>query len=315
MLTLSFQTAFIAIAQIFLMGSVGYFLIRRKLLDESSLKVLSWISINVSFPFFIFYQIVNHFNPAVQTYWWTYPLINIALCLGGTLLAGIIARVFKQKQAQEWMATSGFHNAGYIPLLLVTMLPLGDKTQELYSYVLLSIIGFDLCLWSLGVNLINHHRKARISLASFINPPLVSMFLAFLCVLLGLKGFLPEIIMKPLKLIGDSALAIVMLTIGGNLALTRFDRILWKKIGGAVLLKLFALPLLAFLFLSIVPVQGPWGLILIIQACMPTSITISVIARNSDNPNQDLINQTIFVTHVLCGLTIPLFLGLYGRGF
>jgi len=313
--TISFQTAFIAIAQIFLMGAVGFFLVRRRLVDEAGLKMLSWVSINVTFPFFIFNQIINHFNPATQAHWWAYPLINLSLALIGLVMAGLLAILFGKKQRWEWMAVCAFHNAGYIPLLLVTMLPLGEKTQELYAYVILTIIGFDLCLWSLGVWLIAYRTKAKISIGNFINPPLISMFGAFVLVLLGFKSVLPELVMKPVKIMGDSALAIAMLTIGGNLALTHFRKIQWKDVGGAILVKLVILPMIALLFLRLVHVESVWGFILMIQACMPTSITLSIIARYYDNPGQNLINQTIFLTHLLCGLTIPLFLGLYGRGF
>jgi len=315
MVLISFQNAFVAIIQIFLMGAVGFLLVRRRSMDDAGLKVLSWLSVNVSFPFFIFYQIFTNFNPSIQVRWWSYPLINISLCLGGALIAASLASLFKKKNTQEWVAVSSFHNAGYIPLLLITMLPMGEKTQELYPYVLLTIIGFDLCLWSLGASLITHHQKLGISWKNFVNAPLISMVLAFLFVLLGLKSFLPEICMKPIKVIGDSALSIAMLTIGGNLALTHFKKIYWKQIGGAVLIKLLILPTLALIFLCFVKMDGPWALMLMIQACMPSSITLSIIARYSDNPNQSFINQTIFVTHLLCCLTIPFFLGLYGRGF
>jgi predicted permease len=312
---ISFQTAFIAIIQIFLMGAVGFFLVKRRFLDESGLKLLSWLSINVTFPFFIFHQIIGHFDPHVQTYWWTYPLINISLGLVGLSIAWVAAQLLDKKDAREWMAVSAFHNAGYIPLLLVTMLPLGEKSQELNSYLILSIIGFDLCLWTLGVWLIGYRHKPRITLQHFMTPPLVSMFLAFLIVLLGWKSFIPELILKPMRLIGDSALPLALLTIGGNLALTHFGRLQWKRLGGAVLINLFILPSIALVFLHVVHVNALWGLALMIQACMPTSVTLSVLGRYYDNPHQNLINQTIFLTHVLCVLTIPLFLGLYGRGF
>lgn len=315
MVSISFQTAFIAIIQIFLMGSVGYFLVRRRFIDESGLKLLSWLSINVTFPFFIFHQIIKHFDPSTQIYWWAYPLINISLALVGLSIAWLVAQVFDKKDAREWMAVSAFHNAGYIPLLLVTMLPLGEKSQELNSYLILSIIGFDLCLWTLGVWLIGYRHKPKITLGHFLTPPLVSMFLAFIMVLLGLKNFIPELILKPIKTVGDSALPLAMMTIGGNLAFTHFGKVQWKRLGGAILINLFILPTLAFVFLHFTHMDYLWGLALIIQACMPTSVTLSVLGRYYDNPHQNLINQAIFLTHVLCVLTIPLFLGLYGRSF
>lgn len=315
MTSISFQTALIAIFQIFLMGAVGFLLLRRKLLQEEGLKVLSWLSINVTFPFFIFHQIINHFDPALQVNWWTYPLINIGLCLSGAAIASLFVCVFAKKQSKEWIAMSSFHNAGYIPLLLVTLLPFGEKIQELYSYVILTIVGFDLCLWTLGVWLISSHQKPKMKWSNFLNPPLISMFLAFIIVLLGAKSLLPEIVMKPIKIMGDSALALAMLTIGGNLALTHFNKIQWKQIASAVLIKILVLPSLALMFLNIFHIQNLWGFILMIQACMPTSITLSVIGRYCESPKLNLINQTILITHLLCGLTIPLFLAIYGKGF
>jgi predicted permease len=227
------------------------------------------------------------------------------------LIAALVALFLGRKDLKEWIAVSSFHNAGYIPLLLVTMLPLGQGPQELYAYVILTIVGFDLCLWSFGVWLISYHQKPKITLSNFLSPPLVSMFLAFSIVLCGFKAFLPEIALKPVKIIGDSALALAMLTIGGNLALTNFGKIQWKKISGALVIKLLIMPLLALSFLKLMHIKSLWGLILIIQASMPTSITLSIFARYYNNPRQDMINQTIFLTHLLCGLTIPLFLGLY----
>jgi malate permease and related proteins len=308
---ISFESAFIAIIQIFLMGGVGFFIVRRGLINESGLKVLSWLSINVTFPFFIFFQIVQNFDPQAQAFWWSYPLINISIAAVGLLIAGAVALALKKKESREWVAVSSFHNAGYIPLLLITMLPLGVQTSELYSYVLLTIIGFDLCLWTIGVWLIGYRQHPTISLRNLVNAPLLSMFGAFVLVLIGGKGWIPEIAVKPIKVIGDSALALAMIAIGGNLALTQFKKLQWKSIGGAVMIKLLLLPLIALIVLKVFHIEGAWGLILMIQSCMPTAISLSIIARNYDNPNQDLINQTIFVTHVLCGLTIPLFLGLY----
>jgi len=312
MLTISFQTAFIAISQIFFMGAVGFVLVRQKIVDEAGLKMLSWLSINIVFPFFIFNQIVSNFNPSSQSYWWSYPLINTSLVMTGLLVTGLLAILFRKKNPQEWMAVCGFHNAGYIPVLLVAVLPLGQKAHEFYAYVILTIIGFDICLWSIGVWLMASGKKSiRSHLKSIPWAPLLSMFLAFSVVLLGFKGFFPELVMKPVKIMGDSALAIAMLTIGGNLALTRFHHFQWKEVSSAIVIKLFLLPTLALLFLYLFHVHSLWGFILVVQASMPTSVTLSILARHYDNPRQDLINQTIFLTHLLCGLTIPLFLGLY----
>ncbi len=312
MLSLSFQTILIAVAQIFAMGAVGFWLVRRNHLDVQGLKLLSWLSINVLFPFFIFNQLINHFDPARQTQWWAYPFINIGLCVTALIIAGGLLLLLRQGQRREWMAASAFHNAGYIPLMFVALLPVYES-QALSPYVIVSVIGFDLCLWSLGVWLIAYRQKSVINWQNFINPPIAAMVISFAVVLLGLKDFLPDLALKPMKIIGDGALGIAMLTIGGNLALTSFQQIQWKKISGVLLIKLVALPVVALVFLRIFPQEPTFSLVLMLQSCMPTSITISIIARNSGNDSQDFINQVIFISHLCCALTIPIFLSLYGK--
>ncbi len=311
MLDISFQTAVQAVLQIFLMGAIGFVLVRRGVVAESGLKLLSFLSINICFPLFIFNQILHNFNPSEQKTWWTFPLINIGLGLFGLGLAGIISSLIKTKNRRQWMAASGFHNAGYIPLLLATTLPLGDLTPIVYASVILSIVGFDLCLWSLGVWLITRQRGG-ITIKNFLNPPLIAMFAAFALVLVGGKNIVPSIMIQPMKIMGDSALALAMLTIGGNLGLTRFSRAGIGEILGAVSLKVLVMPVCGLVFLSLIQAPPIFAFVFMIQSCMPTSITLSVIARYNNSDGQDFINQTIFYSHVISIITIPLFLGLYG---
>ena len=81
------------------------------------------------------------------------------------------------------MAVSSLNNGGYIPLLIVMSLPLGAWAGQVYTCVIFSIIGFDLCLWSLGVWLVTKEKSGRMDLRKMINPPLMSMFAALIIVL------------------------------------------------------------------------------------------------------------------------------------
>ena len=60
MIPLTFQTSAIAIAQIFAMGAMGFYLLRSGLVQESGLRLLSILSINIFFPLFIFNQMLFH---------------------------------------------------------------------------------------------------------------------------------------------------------------------------------------------------------------------------------------------------------------
>ena len=150
-------------------------------------------------------------------------------------------------------------------------------------------------------------------LRNLINPPLMSMFAAVIISLTVGGHIIPEVVLKPVKILGDAALPIAMIVIGGNLCLSSAAKISWSQVTGAVLIKLIVLPLVTLCVLLMTKLN-PWvSFVAILQACMPTSITISVIARNYESKNQDFINRGILVTHLLSMITIPIFLGLYGK--
>lgn len=320
MFSISFQTAVLAIAQIFAMGAVGFYLVRRQIVDQAGLKLLSFLSVNVCFPLFIFYQITHNFHPDQTASWWKYPLINVTLILGGLLLTALISFISSRKAPpDETLTACSFHNAGYIPLLMAMALPLGASAGAVYTAVILSIIGFDTCLWSLGVWLMTRKHlpagrpadRPRVELKNLFNPPLISMALAVILVLTHGHTFLWDPLVKPIKMMGDAALALAMLVIGGNLALTNLVNVDFDRIGRVVLIKLVLTPLIALLVLTTLRLDPIWSFVFMVQACMPTAITLSIIGRTYGTRNQEFINQSIFFTHVVCLITVPIFLTLF----
>lgn len=299
-------------AQIFAMGAMGFYLVRCGIIHESGLRLLSFLSVNIFFPLFIFYQIIKNFDAAYMPFWWEFPFINIGLVLAGMIVAFLVLLRHQSPLKDAFLAVSSMHNAGYIPLLMVMSLPLGGWAGQLYTCVIISIIGFDTCLWSLGVWLLTRSQTSRMDLRKMINPPLLSMSAALVIILVFGRGAVPEIVLKPVKILGDAAMAVAMIVIGGNLSLSSIRQVNRLEVAGVVLIKLIVLPLLTLLVLSVWKLNPLIGLVAIIQASMPSSITLSIIGRNYEAKNQDFINQSIFITHLLSIITIPIFLGLYG---
>jgi len=313
MFPITFQTSSIAVAQIFAMGAMGFYLVRSGIIHGSGLKLLSFLSVNIFFPLFIFYQIIKNFDAAHIRFWWGFPLINVCLVLTGLGLASLVMQRHHGSLKDKFLAVSSLHNAGYIPLLMVMSLPLGGWAGQVYACVILSIIGFDSCLWSLGVWLLTKGKSSRMDLRKMINPPLLSMSAALIIVLVFGQNFVPEIILKPVKILGDAAMAVAMVVIGGNLSLASLHKVAWPQVTGVVLIKLIVLPLMTLMVLSVLKLNPLISFVAIIQACMPSSITLSIIGRNYETEDQDFINQSIFMTHLISMMTIPIFLGLYGR--
>ena len=313
MFPVTFQTSVIAVVQIFAMGAVGFYLVRASLLQESGLKIVSFLTVNVFFPLFIFYQIITNFDASRMPLWWAFPLIAIILPLTGLFISFFL--VFRHTRAHKnaFLAVSSFHNGGYLPLLLVSALPLGAFAGQVYSGVIFSIVGFDMCVWSLGVWLLTKGESKRMDFRKILNPPLISMFAAWFIVLVFGPGFVPQLILKPINLLGQGTMGLAMILIGGNMGLANLNKINWKEITVITLLKLLVLPLITLVILLSVKLNPLISFVAMLNACMPCSITLSIIGRNYETKDQSLINQAIFVTHLLSMITIPIFLGLYGK--
>jgi len=315
MFSVSFHTVVIAVVQIFIMGSLGFYLVRSGLLMESGLKIVSFLTVNVFFPLFVFYQIITNFDAAHMPLWWAFPLVAIILPLTGLLISSLL--VFRHNHAHKgsFVAISSFHNGGYLPLLLVSALPWGALAGQVYAGVIFSIVGFDMCVWSLGVWLLTKGEGKKMDFRKILNPPLISLFAAWFIVLVFGPGAVPQIILKPINILGQGTMGIAMILIGGNMGLTNLNKINWKEMAVISLLKLLVLPLLTLIVLIFLKLNPLISFVAMLNACMPSSITLSIIGRNYETKDQTLINQAIFVTHLLSMITIPIFLGLYGKLF
>ena len=227
---ITFQTSTIAVAQIFAMGTLGFYLVRKGLIQESGLKLLSYLSVNIFFPLFIFYQIITNFDAARLSNWWQFPLINIFVPSVGLLMSALVLWRRKIPYKDAFLVVSSLHNGGYIPLLLVMSLPLGALAGQVYTCVILSIIGFDIYLWSVGVWLITRGDSLHMDFKKMINPPLMAMFAAMLIILFFGPGHISVDILKPIKILGEAALGVSMIVIGGNLSLSNFKHVNWTGV-------------------------------------------------------------------------------------
>jgi predicted permease len=68
------QTNFLAIAQIFILGCFGFYVLRRGILGECCLRTLSDLTLDVTLPCFVFTSILDNFESIRGEAWFLYPL-------------------------------------------------------------------------------------------------------------------------------------------------------------------------------------------------------------------------------------------------
>ncbi|MCM8801308.1 MAG: AEC family transporter [Candidatus Omnitrophica bacterium] len=305
------KTVLVAVGQIFFLAAVGYFLVKRRFLDDSGLDSLSRIIIEISLPFLIFSELVKNFSYSLYPYWWVFPLLSILISLAGFCTGGIFLGFIKEKKYKiQFLSLVAFQNSGYLPLVLVASLLPREKLEVMLIYLFLFLLGFNLLMWSVGVYLITFGRARRFELASFFSPPVIATLISLLVVFLGLNKFIPDSILRPIRMVGDMTFPLAMFIVGGNLAKIHFTKLNKKAIFFVVLAKLVILPGLGLVLITRLRLPELIGLLILMELAVPPAISLSTILQHYKKEDL-LISQGIFFGHLFSIISLPLFLGLY----
>jgi predicted permease len=279
----SFKITVSGVGQIFLLGAIGYFLLKKKILSSEGLTSLSRMVIDVTLPILIFCQLLKDFSFRFYPDWWIFPLISIAITCAGLIIGYIFSGLIKGEP---------------------------DKLGVMFIYLFLFLFGFNLVMFSLGTRIISFDKKSKFELAGLFSPPVIATALGLLSVYFGLNKMMPPALLKPLSLAGECTLPLAMFVVGANLAEIRLGRINKKEMFLAVLAKLIIMPALGILLMLKLNLPELMGLLIIIQLSMPAATLLSVITRQYKKEDL-LISQGIFLGHIASIVTIPLFLSLY----
>jgi len=307
----SFKITGLAVTQIFILGAIGYFLVKKDILGQSGLDSLSRLVVEITLPVLIFCQLIKDFSFTLYPNWWVFPLLSIAITILGLTVGFFFSGFVKGQQARmQFLSLIAFQNSGYLPLALVAALLPKGKIEPMFIYLFLFLLGFNLIVWSFGVHMLSFSRNNKFALASLFSPPVVATLLSLILVSLGINKLIPDFIFMPLKSVGDCTLPLAMFVVGGCLAQIKLDKIDRKAILLMSLAKLIILPALGLALIIKFRLPDLIGLLILMQLAMPPATSLSVIIRNY-NKEDLLISQGVFWGHIISIISIPIFLSLY----
>ena len=94
---------------------------------------------------------------------------------------------------------------------------------------------------------------------------------------MSLRVPLPEVVLRPIALLSDAALPLMILVLGLQLErATRPERV--SVVATAVVLSLFVTPLLGWMFARLLGLEGPAFQAAVIQASMPAAVVTTILA-------------------------------------
>ena len=307
----AFKTSGTAVAQIFLLGAIGYFLMKKNILGEAGLDILSRLVVEITLPVLIFCQLVKDFRFDLYPDWWIFPLLSLAITAAGLLIGALFLGLINGTQhKQQFLGLAAFQNSGYLPLALVAALLPQEKVGAMFIYLFLFLLGFNVLMFSLGVHIITFHKERKFELGNLFSPPVIATLVSLIIVFLGLNRFIPDTLLKPLRMAGDCTLPLAMFVVGGSLASIRLRHVDKKAVSLMVLARLVILPALGLWLITKFKLPELLGLLIIMQLAVPPATSLVVITRHYKKEDL-LISQGVFFGHIASLITLPLFLSLY----
>jgi malate permease and related proteins len=301
----------LAMAQIFILGGLGYVLVKKNMLSGTVLEALSRLVIQIIFPALIISQMLKNFSFSLYPNWWVFPLVSLGITVFGLIIGLLLLKLIRLKTHKlQFLSLVGFQNSGYLPLAMVAAIFSGQELNNIFIYIFLFLLGFDLVAWSLGIYMLTYDKEAKFKLKNIFSPPVIANLAVLLLIALGLNKFIPGSVFKPLEMVGNCTLPLAMIVVGGNVALVRLNKIDKKTVFFFLLGKLIILPALGIWIVLKLGLPQLFGFLIVMQLAMPSATSLSVIIRHYKKEDT-LISQGVFFSHIISLVTIPVFLGLY----
>jgi len=279
-----------------LLVALGYTMMRRLKID---IQTLNKLNLYVFIPGIIISRMLRYdFSPSDSARILGGSFLHTTLLVAITLVILSLTRWSKSEKTAVVLA-SGWGNTGNFGLPLIEM-TLGAGAL---AYQVLIMVLNGLTLFTIGLGLIATGKlPLRKALSSIVKQPVIYALL-FVAVFKGFGWQLPQSLAVPIDYLGDGMIPIAILTLGAQLAVTRASRSNSRCLTWAVSLRLIGAPLLMFLLVYLLGLDGMIAKVLIIGSSGPVAVNTAILAIEYKS-EASLAARSVLWSTLLCGITL-----------
>jgi len=297
-------------------GIIGFIIISRKIVPIKILDVISPLILDIALPCLIFTNIISRFDPVNFSTWWTLPLWWIVFTFITIFLTFFGMKLITKKFRPEFGISLLYPNAIFVPIVVIQNL-FGEDSSMLIELFLFTLF-FPAFMFNTYYLFYKNKRsvKSKFDWKKFFNPILIATVLAVILRLSGIYHNIPNVIFSITKILGNTALPLILLLIGGNVYVDfkRKGEIHLKPILIFVAIKNFLFPLITLILLIIIkPPFSVAFLIFLISAVPP--VTAVPILINKAGGNTELTNQFLISSFLVSIISIPLVMLIFENFF
>lgn len=312
-----FTNLVLNVACVFLMMIPGFLMRKKHWIDDTNIQVLIRLMLYFCYPCLIFSSITENYTLSSLTNSLSLPGGSALIMVTG-YLTGRFYCLWRKSMSGElrrsFLLQCTINNYSFLPLAMIMTL----FGNSLVAPLILSTLGAELMMWTLGAMTISGHGLSRRSLSALASPPLLAIYAA-LCILIlfHVKGFDSKLLSQrgnwlfyvhtSLKNIGQGTVPLALAVAGARMAQLRLRDVHNKTVYMLCCLRLLVIPALAFGLLWLLPLSDNCMKVLTIVAVMPVSLN-SLVLNELYGGNRQLIAGSVLLTHLLSIATIPILL-------
>lgn len=279
----------------------GFLLQRIRVLDVRS---VSAISLYILSPALVF---VTLYDAEFDQGFLIILIFMFALFYAMVILNKILAKFFGWDGNKESAAilSTGFMNSGNYGLPVV-LYSIGSAAAP-YAIFIMVVQSLQNNFFGVYYASRSTSGMKRAVINVFKMPTTYAAILAFFFSIQSIT--VPDYIHSTLEMVGNAAIPVMMVMLGMQLGSLTALKIDWQVVISSVTLKMIAAPILAAIFVWIVPVDPIIGMVLIIIAAMPTAATTTMYAIEFDT-EPELVSTITFISTMVSLVTLTVLLNI-----
>ena len=285
--------------QLFLIIGLGYFMQKKKILNDELNTKLNFIVISITTPALIFSSVCTTSISEKSMVIYTLAIataVYVALPVISFVLVKLMRIPMHQKGLYMFMTI--FSNTGFMGYPIMKAL-----------FALFNIL-FNLEVFTLGVILINYGNDVKMKLnpKNLLSPGVVASIIAIFIYFLEIP--IPDVIANSCGMVGDMTTPLAMMIIGATLANIKVKelftelRLYYFTIVKQIILPIAVFPIIAY-FIKDPLIQG----ITLVNLAMPVANSAVLFAKEYGG-DVELAAKSIFITTLVSVFTIPLIVSL-----
>ncbi len=306
-------TTFTAVGTLFIIGMLGFWLLSRRILIDNVLGPLSVLAIDIALPCLIFTNILTQFNPEKYPLWWTLPFWWIGVTAFFWIMTSAVSMISRKTSRSEFRFSLFFQNGIFFPLAIIVEL---YGTHSPYVVDLFFFTLFYPAFFFNTAPLFFGKKVLSLNWVRVFNPILAATILAVAFRLIGVQWFIPEFVVSGMNLVGNMAVPLLMIILGGNIFLDmqKHGPIAVKETLKFISMKNIIFPLVTLGVLILLNPPYYIALIIMIQSAVPPITAVPILAER-EGGDRTIVNQFMVASFGISLITIPIMILLFSRFF